>query len=597
MREPFLSPVKKSLTAKLVIAVSAVIVLNSFLFWYTMIVKEKAHLMEDALHSTSAASEIVKKSVRHDMLTGRNQDLQEVLEAIGATEQVEKVRVFTLKGRVAYSSIREEVGQILSQNSPECRICHQGLKKVLVFEGKPQWSIWGSEKDKTLTYIDPINNDPDCFTAVCHAHSPEQKILGLLVTNYSLSRYDELIRDQIINTTIYALFFVAVIAALLSVILWKIVLKPVRELSVAMKTVSSGELFPKVNVFSEDEIGRLAGSFNEMTDELGVSRKKMEQWTQTLEDEVERKTIEIRKTQDKLFQAEKMAALGRLTADIAHQIRNPLAALGGFGRRLKNLATSEKQEAYAEVIVAESERLERILRDVLVFSWDMASVMTKVALHEIVNGCVEFYRETCQEQAVDIQLTVHSDLAFFMDRNHVQQAINNLLANAIDAMPSGGVLAVDVEEEEFHQVTWGVIHISDSGSGVPEELLSRIVEPFYTTKRSGQGTGLGLPISKKIIEEHGGFLQIGNRVEGGLKVSVYFPCQNEKDNDMEPCWLFMQCGREKNGQTKCPAYPNFGRSCWAVAGTLCEGRVQGTFAQKINNCRLCRFYMFINENK
>lgn len=597
MRPAFLQTLTKSLTAKLVIAVSLVIILNSIIFWYMMVEKEKTHLMEDALHSTSASSEIVKKSIRHDMLHGRSQDLQTVLEAIGATKYVEIIRVVTLNGRIVYSSVRQEVGKVLSQNSPECRVCHQGLKKVLTFDGKPQWTISESDSTKTLTYVDPIHNEPDCFTAVCHAHPPEQNNLGLLVTNYSLSRYDELIKSQVFNITLYTLFFVGVVALLMSVILWQIVLKPVRSLSEAMKKVSSGEFLYKVAVPSEDEIGRLADTFNEMTAELYASRTKMEEWTQSLEVEVEKKTAEIRKTQDKLVQAEKMAALGRLTADIAHQIRNPLAALGGFGRRLKKLATSEKQESYAEVVVSEAERLERILRDVLVFSWETIVTLQRVVLHEIVKDCVEFYREICQEQGIEINFTVATDLALVMDHNHVRQAINNLLANAIDAMPSGGVLGIEVVEEELHQVIWGVVHISDDGPGVPEELLARIVEPFYTTKRSGLGTGLGLPISKKIIEEHRGFLRIANRIEGGLRVSIYFPRQSEAENLQEPCWQFMQCGREKNGEIKCPAYPNFGRSCWAVAGTLCESRVQGSFAQKIDTCKNCLFFKKVVEQK
>ena len=121
-------------------------------------------------------------------------------------------------------------------------------------------------------------------------------------------------------------------------------------------------------------------------------------------------------------------------------------------------------------------------------------------------------------------------------------------------------------------------------------MLPLIFEPFYTTKKIGHGTGLGLSISRKIVEEHGGFIQAKNRTEKGLTVSMYFPYQSDEELKNVPCWEYMQCGRDVNDEMKCPAYPHFGQVCWAVAGTLCAGKIQGTFAQKTNDCRNCIFY-------
>ena len=133
------------------------------------------------------------------------------------------------------------------------------------------------------------------------------------------------------------MLFLTASAVILYLIFWRFVLNPITVLSRGMEGVISGDLSQIVSCPSKDEIGRLALTFNQMTNELHTSRQEMETWTQILAEEVENKTLGIKKAQDKLIESEKLAALGRLTADIAHEIRNPLSALGGFGRRLQKI--------------------------------------------------------------------------------------------------------------------------------------------------------------------------------------------------------------------------------------------------------------------
>jgi signal transduction histidine kinase len=364
-----------------------------------------------------------------------------------------------------------------------------------------------------------------------------------------------------------------------------------------MQRISSGDLDQQVHITSKDEIGRAAATFNSMTEELNIARHRMEKWTQSLEEEVARKTREIKQAQDKLIQAEKLASLGRLTADVAHEIRNPLSALGGFGRRLLKSVTGKKQRDYAEIIVFEADRLEHILSDVLTFSRETQIHFNKTRINKIIEKSIALFKETCEDQAIDIKIRYETDLPVLIDEEQLVHAVNDLVSNAIDAMPDGGTLTVSAVNEEVNDITYVAIHISDTGEGIPEETLPLVFEPFYTTKKIGHGTGLGLSISRKIVEEHGGFIQAKNRRGKGLTVSIYFPYQNDEDSKNVPCWEFMQCGRDVNDEIKCPSYPNFGRVCWAVAGTLCAGKIQGTFAQKIDDCRNCKFYKTVNKDR
>ena len=588
----FLHRITRSLTGKLVISISLLTLVGTFISLHTTIQTEKKNSMVDAISYITTFSELMRKSIHYDMLTFRREEIQETIKLLGTSESIERVRLLDHSGRIFYSSNLEEVGSILENTSLSCIGCHRGDEKTpqaLLPENR--WAIYEKpDGSRTMTFAEPIFNEPDCYTSACHIHTSEQKVLGILLTDFSLHTIDNRFIAQLENILVYILLVVIVTAVILSIILWRIVLRPLTSLAAGMRQVSSGDMEQKVSIHSNDEIGRLASTFNSMTAELNIARQRMVKWTQTLEKEVAKKTLEIRQAQDKLIQAEKLASLGRLTADIAHEIRNPLSALGGFGRRLLKNTTEPKQKEYAEIIVSEADRLEHVLSDVLTFSREARFHFNKESVNEIIRKSVNLFRENCKDQSIDIQVQFKTDLPVLIEMDQVEHAANNLISNAIDAMPNGGILTVTTQEEQAHDITYIAVHISDTGEGIPEEKLPLVFEPFYTTKKIGHGTGLGLSISRRIVEEHGGFIGAKNRSEMGLTVSMFFPYQSDEELKNVPCWEYMQCGRDVNDEIKCPAYPHFGQVCWAVAGTLCAGKIQGTFAQKTDDCRTCKFY-------
>jgi signal transduction histidine kinase len=217
-------------------------------------------------------------------------------------------------------------------------------------------------------------------------------------------------------------------------------------------------------------------------------------------------------------------------------------------------------------------------------------------VNEIIEKSVNLFRENCEDQSINIKLQFETDLPVLIEKDQIEQAANNLISNAIDAMPEGGTLTVITKKEQANNIDYVAVHVLDTGKGISEKMLPLIFEPFYTTKKIGHGTGLGLSITRKIVEEHGGFIQAKNRSGKGLTVSMFFPYQSDAELKNIPCWEYMQCGRDVNDEIKCPAYPYFGHVCWAVAGTLCAGKIQGTFAQKIDDCRNCRFYKMVQTS-
>ncbi len=442
-----------------------------------------------------------------------------------------------------------------------------------------------------MTFIEPIYNSPSCYAASCHIHQQGQKVLGVLQTDFSLSTVDNAIHMQTFAIMLFAAAFMIVSALVLYMILSRFVLRPVSLISKAMRKVSGGELEQAVSINSGDEMGQLAATFNTMTKDLALARERMENWTAALEEGIAKKTEELKRSQDKLIQAEKLASLGRLTADVAHEIRNPLTAVGGFARRLNKIATGQKEKEYSGIMLSEVGRLEKILRDVLTFSRDARSHLEKNDLRDVIQDALKIYEDLFAEQSIKVELrTEEGILPVLMDRDQVRQALRNLVNNAIDAMDKGGTLTVACGSETLHDVTYMFLRVSDTGAGIAEEDLPLIFEPFFSTKTSIHGTGLGLSITRKIMEEHGGFIRAENIAGGGSAFTLYFPFQSDEESMQTKCWEYMKCGRDKDASLKCPAYPNFGRVCWAVAGTFCEGKVQGTFAQKYESCRKCEFY-------
>lgn len=342
----------------------------------------------------------------------------------------------------------------------------------------------------------------------------------------------------------------------------------------------------------------LAVPLGMLSQKLNRDKAKIERLNEDLEKNIE----ELREVQVKLIQTEKLSALGRLTADVAHEIRNPLTSIGGFARRLnKKLLQGSREKDYAEVVVTEVDRLEKILRDVLSFSREIKYNMEYQEINVAIREALYAFYEICKEQSIEIEEKLDLSLPeILIDKDQVRQAVNNLLSNAVDVMSKGGKLTVITYMEELHEVNYIVVEVNDTGPGLPAEALSLIFDPFYTTKEIGVGTGLGLSICKKIIDEHNGLIFADSGLGQGTSFKMYFPYQSGENGKKVKCWEFTRCGVEKAegaAQMICPAYPNYGRICWAIAGTFCGKKVRGAIAQKLGDCKKCEFYQGVAIRK
>ncbi len=329
----------------------------------------------------------------------------------------------------------------------------------------------------------------------------------------------------------------------------------------------------------------------------GILRKDKDQ-IESLNRELVQSIETMRRLQGKLVESEKLSALGRLTADVAHEIRNPLTAIGGFAKRLeKQLEEGSKGREYARIVVSEVARLERILKDTLSFSHEPKSRMAHVDLNDIIARVERDFAESCREKELSLEVRPDPSLPpCIADADQIRQAVANLATNAIDAMQAGGTLTISTRTECDNGVRFVVIDVADTGPGIPPDLVHRIFEPFYTTKEIGRGTGLGLSICKRIMEEHRGAVRVSAAAGKGSVFSLRIPYLPSGETFNVQCWEAMRCGVEKiEGMAdRCPAYPNFGRICWSVAGTFSDRKIRCAVARELGDCRKCEYYIWIH---
>ncbi len=230
--------------------------------------------------------------------------------------------------------------------------------------------------------------------------------------------------------------------------------------------------------------------------------------------------------QEQLRLAEKLAALGRIAANLADEIRNPLTAVGGFARRLAHRAPAGTEEGeYAASIASEVGRLEGILKGVLSYTRTAGPRKETCDVREIADQAISRFEERCASSSVRVVRSYGEVSGIEMDKLQVREALEHLISNALDAMPGGGELTVSTSTDAIKEKQCVAVRVRDTGGGISEDTLAMIFEPFFTTKHSLRAVGLGLSIARKIAEEHGGTIAVESAAGAGSTFTLYFPCE------------------------------------------------------------------------
>ncbi|HEX7126278.1 MAG TPA: GAF domain-containing protein, partial [Thermodesulfobacteriota bacterium] len=239
---------------------------------------------------------------------------------------------------------------------------------------------------------------------------------------------------------------------------------------------------------------------------------------------------EQRAMHQRLVQNEKLAALGEMAAQVAHEIRNPLVSIGGFARRLhKRIGDDSPDRAYTEIILKEVSRLERILNEILAFSKEHRSTAYEPqSLEAIVDSTLQMMAEAFKENGVRVVKRFDAGLpSIVCDGTQIRQVFVNLFNNAREAMSTGGTLTVRLASADGRGLGPHLVaEVEDTGGGLDETVMDHVFRPFYTTKESG--TGLGLAIVKRIVQNHAGSIEVANRPGHGVTFILRLPLRPDQ---------------------------------------------------------------------
>lgn len=328
------------------------------------------------------------------------------------------------------------------------------------------------------------------------------------------SSYDQPL--QALRDTRQAIFIVSAVGIVLGgVVVWffvRRVVEPLEKLRDSVEAVGRGDLSHRVEINTNDECGDLALVFNRMVGNLQTSRAELEKTLTTL-----------RATQTQLVQSEKLSGIGEFVAGVAHELNNPLTTVMGFSEMLHKSSTDERQKHQLDMVHKSARRCHKIVQNLLSFARQRQPERKAVDVNKLLQTSAEFLDYQMRTSNVELLFTLAPDLPTTLaDPHQLQQVFINILNNArqaIEAHQPSGIIRISTALDD------GVIRVvmHDNGPGIAPENVTKIFNPFFTTKEVGKGTGLGLSLCYGIIREHGGQIDVQSEPGDGAEFIIELP--------------------------------------------------------------------------
>jgi len=445
----------------------------------------------------SQESEIVGSLIENSVFLlkkcGRVQDTEaELNDLIGLTDAVQSIRILTTDGRVFASTRKEEVDTIVAPAE----------RNVLarMISGDAPHRVSSSLSRATTRSRSLVHNSPACYSC----HDQERKVNGFLEVDFDYAEASALLWKSQWKGMVLALVALGLLTYIILRLFEKLINRPISRLKTAMARVQGGDFGVNLTVDKQDEIGSLGESFNTMVEDLRKANAEIES--------LYRQRVE---------KAEHLAAFGELAAGLAHEVRNPLSGIKGALEVISQDAPpgDPRREIFQEMLL-QIGKLIAVIQDFLNYARPKPLNFRPVPPALFVENAVRMARTQLNGKAIDFHIRKPAeDLLVPADADRMQEVMLNLFLNSIAAIRERGNILVVIHPDPNSGCLR--ILVADNGSGIPDENLGQIFQPFFSTKKGG--TGLGLSICKKTVEAHGGTLSVRSRIGKGTTFNIRIP--------------------------------------------------------------------------
>lgn len=494
----------RNLTTRLVLLLVLALMVITGIYDYLRLVGERERLVQQTHEDERIFAETLALAVSRNIRRGgTTEELKELLDDLLSRPGLVAVAIYDPDGQPVASNVAPGApAPVLDEAVRTTLATRLAVSAFLATDG-----------GQVLRHIQPFRW-PGRRTGAIEVRQTLSQMEG---------EFHRAVRESVLSRLVVLALFVLTVVGLTR---WHIG-RPIRALIAGARAVGRGDLAQRIAVKRRDEIGQLAEEFNRMAGNL-----------QAAHDELLRQNEERLRLEQEVHQAQKLAEVGMLAAEVAHEIGTPLNIISGRAEVLDRLLPPPRTERrHLDVILKQTERISNIIRALLDYTRPRRPALKAESVLPILGRVADFLLERSRRRNVRIQMDLPVGLPRVLgDADSLQQLFLNLLMNALDASPPGGVITVSagpeprLPPEGRARIVRGkaeqpclTVHVLDSGKGMTAEQLDHVFEPFFSTRTGGQGTGLGLPIVEEIIRAHRGEVELQSVPGRGTEALVRIP--------------------------------------------------------------------------
>ncbi|MDP2114580.1 MAG: ATP-binding protein, partial [Bacteroidota bacterium] len=481
---------------------------------------------------------LVEGALYRSMLENDRTSLQATLDVINTMTGIDDVNMYDNNNYLVYTSISNDND---NHGDPDCISCHKDFgtmfsaieksHRIINADSECIMNPNTNTQSRHLLIKSPILNNKSCSTSSCHAHSPDDEVLGSLIIKMPLERLDNALKKSTTDYTLLAALMTFLLLIFLILFTNKKIKNPLNELITASEAVAQGDKNTRLEIKPNQlsDMRMVSYAFNKMLDNLQTATNELQNWSQQLEYKVQKKSEELGQAQNELINIERIASLGKLSLSVAHEINNPLSGILIYTKLIYKQLNNQDFEPtkkepmlrHLKLIENETKRCGDIVNSLLDFSRKDQNNFQPRHLHEILLETFELMSHPMKVANIGFlsDFGAKTDL-ISCSPNQVKQVCVAILVNASEAVSENGEVifrTLNPDEEHIR------IEITDNGVGISEVDIPHIFEPFFTTKEKESGIGLGLAVVHGIVQSHKGKTDVKSIRGKETTISITLP--------------------------------------------------------------------------